>query len=1028
MPYVPAGNEFLVNTATLGDQFEPAVTRLASGRFVVTWQDRSGVGGDTSIYAVKAQLFEADGTKVGGELLVNTETANSQENATITALSSGGFVVSWSDNSGAGGDSSPPSVKARVYDADGNALSGEILINGAVAGGQDQPTITALGTGFVVSWTDRSGELDASAESVKARIFDASGNPLTGDILVNTTVSGPQYTSAVASLSGGGFVVTWTDSSGVGADPDTSVRGQVFDALGNKVGGEFIVNTIVANGQLQPAVTALQSGGFVVAWLDMSATGADSSISAIKAQLFDSAGNKIGGEFLVNTTTAGAQENVALATLDSGEFVATWTDYSLGFGDANVRGQVFTAGGVKVGSEFIVNSTTTGSQAVPTVAPHSGGGFVVSWGDSSGQGGDSSLSSTKARIFAPDTIDGTPGDDSLNGTAASETINGLAGNDTIDGGAGDDTINGGDDNDTINGGAGNDTVNAGAGDDTIIIVGGTNSANTSFETVDGGPGTDHLIVDYSAMTDPVGVYVNDLNSGTGFADVPDGVTRKINFTNIERVTITTGVANDIVNGLNGNDALSTAGGNDLLIAWGGNDTLNGGTGADEMRGGTGDDTYIVDDQGDTIVENANEGKDVVRALASYTLGAGDSIEVLAAFSRSGTAALDLTGNELVQSIYGSQGANVLDGGGSADTMFGFGGNDTYFADNAGDVVVEAAGEGKDVVHASTSYALASGSEIEVLVARFRSSTTAQDLTGNDFAQSIYGSQGPNVIDGLGGADVMFGFGGDDTYFVDNGGDVAVEGADQGRDTVYTSVDHRLGANVETLVARFPAGTDPLKLTGNDLDNAIYGTAGNNRIDGGAGADTMVGFAGDDTYQVDNAGDLVVERADEGHDVVIASADYALASDTRVEVLAAGGSSPIDLTGNQLGQAIYGNSGDNVLSGKEGLDVLYGFGGADSFVFDTNPAGGNYDYIGDFEEGVDKIVLDNMVYQGLPEGPLAPGAFHTGTAAADADDRIIYDAQSGALYYDADGNGVGEKLLFAMVQPGEPLQASDFVVI
>ena len=100
------GNEFLVNSTTTGAQTASAVATLASGRFVVTWNDASATGGDTSVGAIRGQLFEANGTPVGGEFLVNTETANGQVNSTIAELAGGGFVVGWADSSLVGGDSS----------------------------------------------------------------------------------------------------------------------------------------------------------------------------------------------------------------------------------------------------------------------------------------------------------------------------------------------------------------------------------------------------------------------------------------------------------------------------------------------------------------------------------------------------------------------------------------------------------------------------------------------------------------------------------------------------------------------------------------------------------------------------------------------------------------------------------------------------------------------------------------------------------------------------------------------------------
>ena len=117
------GSELLVNTATADTQDDPQITALANGAFVVTWQDRSlGVGGatgDSSGRAVKAQVFLADGTRVGSELLVNTATAGDQNAPQITALANGGFVVTWEDFSagvgGATGDSSSTAVKAQVF-------------------------------------------------------------------------------------------------------------------------------------------------------------------------------------------------------------------------------------------------------------------------------------------------------------------------------------------------------------------------------------------------------------------------------------------------------------------------------------------------------------------------------------------------------------------------------------------------------------------------------------------------------------------------------------------------------------------------------------------------------------------------------------------------------------------------------------------------------------------------------------------------------------------------------------------------
>jgi Ca2+-binding RTX toxin-like protein len=195
---------------------------------------------------------------------------------------------------------------------------------------------------------------------------------------------------------------------------------------------------------------------------------------------------------------------------------------------------------------------------------------------------------------------------------------------------------------------------------------------------------------------------------------------------------------------------------------------------------------------------------------------------------------------------------------------------------------------------------------------------------------------------------------------------------------------------------------------------------------------MLGGAGDDLYFVDNAGDAVGELVGEGNDAVAAGVSYTLTGGASIELMTTGfigGTGAIDLTGNELGNQIWGNNGANVLNGGAGNDVLFGFGGADTFAFTTALGAGNVDVIGDFTSGTDKIALDDAVFTAMGSlGALNPNAFVAGTAAGDADDRIIYDAATGNIYYDADGNGGGAQVLFANVGVGNTLLASDFQVI
>ena len=149
----------------------------------------------------------------------------------------------------------------------------------------------------------------------------------------------------------------------------------------------------------------------------------------------------------------------------------------------------------------------------------------------------------------------------------------------------------------------------------------------------------------------------------------------------------------------------------------------------------------------------------------------------------------------------------------------------------------------------------------------------------------------------------------------------------------------------------------------------------------------------------------------------------------VESLVLNGTAAVNATGNGLNNVIYGNGSANTLNGGLGSDSLIGNGGADSFLFDSAlNAGSNVDRILDFAAD-DTIVLDMSVFTALGGvGTLDASAFHLGTAAQDADDRIIYDSATGRLFFDADGAGGAAAVQFATLSAGLNLTVSDFMVI
>ncbi len=164
------GEEILVNTSALFDQNFTTITGLSNGGFVVSWQDQSGTLGDSNGSSIKAQVYDSAGTKVGGEFLVNTQTASNQNWPTIAGLSNGSFVVSWNDYSGTLGDASGSSIKAQIFTlVDSNQPATDLLLTGGAShealfgyGGNDTldgnggNDVSAVKSTLLISSTDRA--------------------------------------------------------------------------------------------------------------------------------------------------------------------------------------------------------------------------------------------------------------------------------------------------------------------------------------------------------------------------------------------------------------------------------------------------------------------------------------------------------------------------------------------------------------------------------------------------------------------------------------------------------------------------------------------------------------------------------------------------------------------------------------------------------------------------------------------------------------------------------------------------------
>lgn len=231
----------------------------------------------------------------------------------------------------------------------------------------------------------------------------------------------------------------------------------------------------------------------------------------------------------------------------------------------------------------------------------------------------------------------------------------------------------------------------------------------------------------------------------------------------------------------------------------------------------------------------------------------------------------------------------------------------------------------------------------------------------------------------------------------------------------------------TLDGRVEGGTGNDAVYGGAADDRLYGQDGNDTLMGGAGADYLSGGSG-----TDRASYVSATKA-----VVVSLANPSINSgDAKDDEFV----SIENLAGSNFNDALNGNSGQNAIAGGSGNDVIKGYGGndtliggigADLFVFNSALSGStNVDRISDFTVADDTIQIDNAVFTGLAAGALAASAFAANSSglAGDASDRVIYEFDTGKLFFDADGNGAGARIQFATVAIGLGLTAADFVVI
>ena len=326
-----------------------------------------------------ATAVHAQDVPEGNDFRVNTYPGATQQRAVVAGDREGNFVVAWT-SSLQDGDSY--GIFARRFDASGAGIGEEFAVNTYTTSSQNLPAVAMNDSGeFVIVW--RSFVPGQLHDWILGQRYDASGMAVGAELSAHGNFTFSRAWPDVAMAENGSFVVVWNDDLGDGSQ--SSVKFRRFDTSGNTIGGETLVNSYTTFGQNFPAIAMAPSGDFVIVWQSDTQ---DGSNFGIFGQRFDAAGMPLGGEFQVNTYTTSTQSQADVAVDAAGNFVVAWQ--GSGTPDdpfAGIFGQRFDAAGMPLGGEFLVNTYTTGDQSEPQVAADDAGNFVVIW-QSDTQDGD----------------------------------------------------------------------------------------------------------------------------------------------------------------------------------------------------------------------------------------------------------------------------------------------------------------------------------------------------------------------------------------------------------------------------------------------------------------------------------------------------------------------------------------------------------------------------------------------------------------------------------------------------------------
>ena len=351
--------------------------------------------------------------------------------------------------------------------------------------------------------------------------------------------------------------------------------------------------------------------------------------------------------------------------------------------------------------------------------------------------------------------------------------------------------------------------------------------------------------------------------------------------------------------------------------------------------------------------------------------------------------------------------------------------------------------------------IAGGNAAQVIAAalagadRLDGAGLADTLLGHAGNDTLYGNSGNDVLNGGNGGDILLGGLGADRL----DGGAGIDRAQYSAAAVAVRADLQFAAlntgeatgDIYLSIENLHGSTFGDDLRGNAGNNTIWGWNGNDILNGRAGNDVLAGGAGNDVLLGGVGADRLdggvgTDRAQYSNATVAVRADLQYygsantgeaAGDVYISIENLHGSGyNDDLRGNAQNNTLWGWVGNDILNGRAGNDVLAGGNGADVFIFNTALGAGNIDRVTDFSVIDDTIRLENAIFTGLANGVLTSAAFVANATglAVDALDRIIYETDTGNLFFDADGTGAAARVQFAHLNAGLALTNADFLVI